>query len=55
MTTTQWPKDTKGIIRSRKSNEKQHNDQKIPKDGGDGGSGVGMLGVWSVLDCFVDL
>ena len=26
--TTQWPNDTKGIIRSRKSNDKQHNDQK---------------------------
>ena len=24
--------DTKGIIRSRKSNDKQHNDQKIPKE-----------------------
>jgi hypothetical protein len=23
--------DTKGIIRSRKSNDKQHNDQKIPR------------------------
>jgi hypothetical protein len=24
--------DTKGITRSRKSNDKQHNDQKIPKE-----------------------
>jgi hypothetical protein len=24
--------DTKGMIRSHKSNDKQHNDQKIPKE-----------------------
>jgi hypothetical protein len=29
--TTQWPKDTKGVIRSRKSKDRQHNGQKIPK------------------------
>ena len=31
--TTQWPKDTKGVIRIRISKEKnkQHNGQKIPK------------------------
>jgi hypothetical protein len=32
--TTQWSKDTKGIIRSRKSKkDRQHNGQKIPKGG----------------------
>jgi hypothetical protein len=31
--TTQWPKDTKGVMRSRKSNKnRQHNAQNIPKD-----------------------
>ena len=30
--TTQWPKDTKGVIRIRKSKKnRQHNGQKIPK------------------------
>ena len=29
--TTQWPKSTKGEVRSRKSKERQHNGQKIPK------------------------
>jgi hypothetical protein len=30
--TTQWPKDTKGVIKSRKSKKDgQHNDQNIPK------------------------
>ena len=29
--TTQWPKDTKGAIRSRKWKDRQHNGQKIPK------------------------
>jgi hypothetical protein len=29
--TTQWEKDTKGAIRSRKWKDRQHNGQKIPK------------------------
>jgi hypothetical protein len=29
--TTQWPKDTIGVIRSRISKNRQHNGQKIPK------------------------
>jgi hypothetical protein len=30
--TTQWPKDTIGVIRNRTSkNDRQYNDQKIPK------------------------
>jgi hypothetical protein len=30
---TQWPKDTKGVFRIRKSKkDRQHNDQKIPKE-----------------------
>jgi hypothetical protein len=29
--TTQWPKDTKGTIRSHKWKDRQHNGQKIPK------------------------
>ena len=30
--TIQWPKDTKGVIRSRESKkDRQHNGQKIPK------------------------
>ena len=30
--TTQWPKDTKGVIRNGKSkNDRQHNGQKISK------------------------
>ena len=30
--TTQWTKDTKGVMRIRKSKKnRQHNDQKIPK------------------------
>jgi hypothetical protein len=28
--TIQWPKDTKRVIRSRKSKDRQYNDQKIP-------------------------
>jgi hypothetical protein len=28
--TIQWPKDTKGVIRSRKSKDRQYNGQKIP-------------------------
>jgi hypothetical protein len=31
--TIQWPKDTKGVIRSRKLKDRQYNDQKIPKEG----------------------
>ena len=30
--TTQWEKDTKGAIRSRKWKDRQHNGQKIPKE-----------------------
>jgi hypothetical protein len=30
--TTQWPKDTKGVIRSRKSKDRQLNDHKTPKE-----------------------
>ena len=29
--TIQWPEDTKGVIRSRKSKERQYNGKKIPK------------------------
>jgi hypothetical protein len=29
--TTQWPQDTKGVIRTRISKNRQHNDHKIPK------------------------
>jgi hypothetical protein len=30
--TTQWPQDTKGVIRSRKSQDRQLNDHKKPKE-----------------------
>jgi hypothetical protein len=29
--TKQWPKDTKGVIRSGESKNRQYNGQKIPK------------------------
>ena len=29
---TQWPHDTKGVIRSRKPKDMQHNGHKIPKE-----------------------
>ena len=29
--TTQWPKDTREVIRCRKTKDRQHNGQKIPK------------------------